>query len=45
MRNLIYAINTTADGCCDHTKGSADDEVHDYHTQLLRNVDTLVFGR
>jgi dihydrofolate reductase len=45
MRNLIFAINTTLDGCCDHTKGFADDETHEYFTQLLRNVDLLVFGR
>jgi dihydrofolate reductase len=24
---------------------NADDELHEYHAQLLRNVDTLVFGR
>src|SRR3954466_15437420 len=45
MRNLIFAINTTLDGCCDHTKQFADDETHEYFTQLLRNVDLLVFGR
>src|SRR5215472_5665535 len=45
MRNVIFAINITADGCCDHTKGIADDETHDYYTRLLRDVDLLVFGR
>ncbi len=45
MRNLIFAINTTLDGCCDHTKQLADDETHEYFTDLLRNVDVLVFGR
>ena len=46
MRNLIFAINLTLDGCCDHTKGSADDELHEYYAQLLREeVDLLVFGR
>ncbi|MFZ0731517.1 MAG: dihydrofolate reductase family protein [Candidatus Sulfotelmatobacter sp.] len=45
MRNIIFAINTTLDGCCDHTKQLADDETHEYFTQLLRNVDLLVFGR
>lgn len=45
MRNVIFAINTTLDGCCDHTKGFADDETHEYFTQLLRKVDLLVFGR
>jgi len=45
MRNVIFAINTTLDGCCDHTKQIADDETHEYFTHLLRNVDLLVFGR
>ncbi|MGP0096300.1 MAG: dihydrofolate reductase family protein [Terriglobales bacterium] len=45
MRNVIFAINTTLDGCCDHTKQIADDETHEYFTQLLREVDLLVFGR
>jgi dihydrofolate reductase len=45
MRKLIFAINTTLDGCCDHTKQLADDETHEYFTQLLRQVDLLVFGR
>src|SRR5262249_3795577 len=45
MRNVIFAINTTLDGCCDHTKQLADDETHEYFTQLLREVDLLVFGR
>jgi dihydrofolate reductase len=45
MRKLIYAINITADGCCDHTKQGADDETFDYFIQLLREVDLQVFGR
>ncbi len=45
MRNVIYAINLTLDGCCDHTKFNPDDETHEYFTQLLREVDLLVFGR
>ncbi len=45
MRNIIYAINLTLDGCCDHTKGFADDETHEYFTDLLSEVDLLVFGR
>jgi dihydrofolate reductase len=45
MRNVIFAINTTLDGCCDHTKQLADDETHEYFTHLLRSVDLLVFGR
>ena len=45
MRNVIFAINTTLDGCVDHTKGIADDETHEYFTDLLHEVDLLVFGR
>ena len=45
MRNVIYAINITLDGCCDHTKQSADEETHEYFTHLMRDVDLLVFGR
>ena len=45
MRNVIFAINITADGCCDHTKQLADYETHEYFTDLLREVDLLVFGR
>jgi dihydrofolate reductase len=45
MRNLIYAINLTIDGCCDHTKGVGSDEVLEHYTQLLQEIDTLVYGR
>ena len=45
MRKVIYAINITLDGCCDHTKQFADDETHEHYTHLLREVDLLVFGR
>jgi dihydrofolate reductase len=45
MRNVIYAINVTLDGCCDHTKMVGDEEIHEYFTHLMRDVDLLVFGR
>lgn len=45
MRNVIFAINITLDGCVDHTKQMADEESHAYFTNLLREVDLLVFGR
>ena len=45
MRNLIFAINIALDGCCDHTKTIADEELLEYYTHLLRDVDLLVFGR
>ena len=45
MRNLIFALNLTLDGCCDHTKVSGNDEIHEYFADLLREVDLLVYGR
>lgn len=45
MRNVIFAINLTIDGCCDHTKVIGDEEIHEYFTHLMRDVDLLVFGR
>ncbi len=45
MRNLIFAINLTVDGCCDHTKMIADEEMLEYHTHLARNADLFVYGR
>lgn len=45
MRKLIFGINLTLDGCCDHTKGIADEELHNYYTQLLREADILLYGR
>jgi dihydrofolate reductase len=45
MRNVIYGINITLDGCCDHTKQLADDETLEYFTHLMRDVDLQVFGR
>jgi dihydrofolate reductase len=45
MRKLIFGINLTLDGCCDHTKVIADEELHDFYTQLLLDADTFVYGR
>jgi dihydrofolate reductase len=48
MRKVVYAINLTLDGCCDHTKFAPppDDEVLTEHfTHLLREFDALVYGR
>src|ERR1700754_1795096 len=45
MRNIIYAINVTIDGCCDHTKSTGSDVVLDYFTNLMQDVDLLLYGR
>jgi len=45
MRKLIFAINTTLDGCVDHTKQIAGDETLEYFTHVMRDADLQVFGR
>ena len=45
MRKLIFGINLTLDGCCDHTKVIGDEEIHEYFTPLMRDADLLVYGR
>jgi dihydrofolate reductase len=45
MRKLIFAINTTLDGCVDHTKQFVDEEPLEYSAHLLQGADLLVFGR
>jgi len=46
MRNVIFSINITLDGCCDHTKFSPDEETFEYFVRLLRDdAGVLVYGR
>jgi dihydrofolate reductase len=45
MRKLIFGINLTLDGCCDHTTQFADEETHEYWTGVLREAGLLVYGR
>ena len=46
MRKVIYAINITLDGCCDHTKFNPDEETFEYFMRLLRDdAGLLVYGR
>jgi len=45
MRKVIFAINNTIDGNADHTKGIADDELHDFFTNLLNDADVVLVGR
>jgi dihydrofolate reductase len=45
MRKLIYAINTTLDGCCDHTKFIPSEDVFEYFMQLTRDTGTFLYGR
>jgi dihydrofolate reductase len=48
MRNLVYAINLSVDGCCDHSilgPEEMTDEVAEYYTDIMRDVDLTIFGR
>jgi dihydrofolate reductase len=45
MRNLIYAINISLDGCCDHTKFYPAEDTMEYFVQLTRDADTFLYGR
>jgi len=46
MRKLIYGINLTLDGCCDHTKVIGSEEMLEYYAQyFLQEVDLIVYGR
>lgn len=35
----------TVDGFCDHTAANPDDEMMQYFNELLRNADTILYGR
>jgi dihydrofolate reductase len=45
MRKVVFAINISADGYCSHTDMIADEELHRYFTEVLRNANLLLFGR
>lgn len=45
MRKVVFAINITTDGYCSHTDGIADEELHEYFTELLRHSGLLLSGR
>jgi dihydrofolate reductase len=45
MRKLVYVINLTIDGCLDHTNQTVSKELLEFHTNLLREADTIVYGR
>ena len=45
MRKLIYGINLTLDGSCDHTKADGHDEILEYFGQQIREADLLLYGR
>ncbi|HYF80250.1 MAG TPA: dihydrofolate reductase family protein [Symbiobacteriaceae bacterium] len=45
MGLLMLQANVTLDGCCDHTQAIADEELHQYATDLMDRADGLLFGR
>ncbi|HTR29561.1 MAG TPA: dihydrofolate reductase family protein [Puia sp.] len=48
MRNLVYAINLSVDGCCDHAMLGPEcitDDVAEYYMDIMRDVDLTIFGR
>ncbi len=45
MRKLIFAINTSLDGRCDHTQFYPDEETMEYFTRLTLDADTFFYGR
>lgn len=45
MRNVIFAINITIDGCVDHAKQFVDEELLEYFTHLTREAGVQIFGR
>src|SRR4029077_2915126 len=45
MGLLTFALNVTLDGCYDHREGIADDELHDYFTQLIAGAGAMLYGR
>lgn len=45
MRKLIYGINISIDGCCNHTAFRPTEDTYDYFIRLWDDVDQLVYGR
>jgi len=45
MRKLVFAINMSLDGCCDHTKFLPSEDTMDYFIQLVRDTGTFLYGR
>ena len=45
MGLLTFGLNVTLDGCIDHTQGIADEELHDFWTQLMDQSGAMLFGR
>ena len=44
-RKVIFGINITINGSADHIAMIADAELHDFFTDLLNEVDVVLYGR
>jgi dihydrofolate reductase len=42
---ILYSINVTLDGCCDHAAIPADEEMHQRSMESIENADALLLGR
>jgi dihydrofolate reductase len=45
MRKVMFAMNISIDGCCEHTHFNPDEELMYYFTQLMLNTGLIVYGR
>jgi dihydrofolate reductase len=45
MRNVVYGINISIDGACEHTNFMPDAELMDFFTDQMSDVDLMVYGR
>jgi len=45
MRKLVFAINTSLDGYCDHTNFFPDEEIMVYFTNITRDAGAFLYGR
>lgn len=45
MRTVTFGMNISLDGYCDHTSFNPSEDLHDYFTKMMDDVDLLFFGR
>ena len=45
MRTVTFGMNISLDGYCDHTVFNPNEDVHEYFTTMLNEVDLIVYGR
>lgn len=45
MRTVTFGMNISLDGYCDHTMATPSEELMDYFTHMMDNVDLIFYGR